>query len=96
MRGDGSKSRFAIVFVCAGLLAVPCVQAAEAAKEPAGKLADGTIVDAITLKAGIGVSARILTYGATLQSLLAPDRNGALADVVLGYDDLAGYVDRPN
>jgi aldose 1-epimerase len=35
----------------------------------------------------------VLTYGAIIQSLVVPDRNGALADIVLGFDDLEGYVD---
>ncbi|WP_241127059.1 aldose epimerase family protein [Novosphingobium terrae] len=70
--------------------------AAEARQESAGHLADGTEIFAITLKADNGVSARILSYGATLQSLIGPDRNGKKADVLLGYDDLAGYVDHPN
>ncbi|HWU04347.1 MAG TPA: aldose epimerase family protein, partial [Novosphingobium sp.] len=70
--------------------------AAQARQESAGKLPDGTPIAAITLKAGNGVSARILSYGATLQSLVAPDRKGRPADVLLGYDDLASYVDHPN
>jgi len=71
-------------------------QAATIARESAGKLADGTQVEAIVLNGANGVSARILTYGATLQSLLAPDAKGHKADIVLGYDDLASYVDHPN
>ncbi|MDF0542893.1 galactose mutarotase [Sphingobium sp. H39-3-25] len=70
--------------------------AAEAARAPAGALSDGTAVEAITLSNSHGVSARILTYGATLQSLIAPDKAGKPADVVLGYDDLSSYVDHPN
>lgn len=70
--------------------------AGEMTRERAGQLADGTVVEAVTLTNDNGVSARILTYGATLQSLIAPDREGKLADVTLGYDDLAGYVDTPN
>lgn len=71
-------------------------EAAEAKRESAGKLKDGAAVEAITLSNGQGVSARILTYGATLQSLVAPGRDGRRADVVLGYDDLASYEARPN
>lgn len=71
-------------------------QAVQAVRAPAGRLGDGTGVEAITLSNGRGISARILTYGATLQSLLAPGCDGTPADVVLGYDDLASYVDRPN
>lgn len=71
-------------------------QAAQATRAPAGTLADGTAVETITLSNERGVSARILTYGATLQSLLAPACGGRVADVVLGSDDLASYVSRPS
>lgn len=81
-----------------GLMAFPFggAVAATATQHSAGKLADGTDVPAITLKAGHGVSARILAYGATLQSFVAPDAKGRPADIVLGYDNLASYVDHPN
>lgn len=65
-------------------------------RENAGKLADGAVVEAVTLQAANGVSARILAYGATLQSLIAPDAKGRKADVALGYDDLDSYVNHPN
>jgi aldose 1-epimerase len=80
------------------LAAMPGGQAmaASATQQSAGKLADGTEVPAIVLQGGNGVSARILAYGATLQSVMAPDAKGQKADVVLGYDDLASYVDHPN
>jgi aldose 1-epimerase len=70
-------------------------QAPPASRAPAGTLADGTAVEAITLATDRGVSARVLTYGATLQALRAPDCSGRVADVVLGADDLASYVNRP-
>ena len=74
----------------------PSALAANANQQGAGQLADGTPVMAITLAADNGVSARILSYGATLQSLIAPDARGHRADVILGYDDVASYVDHPN
>lgn len=70
--------------------------AAEASRAPAGTLADGTAVEVISLTNKQGISARILTYGATLQSLSMPDKHGKAADVLLGYDDLKDYVDHPN
>jgi aldose 1-epimerase len=70
-------------------------QAAEATRAPFGTTPDGVAVEAVTLKAANGISARVITYGATLQSLLLPDRAGHAADVALGYDDLAGYVAKP-
>lgn len=66
-----------------------------AVRAPAGILPDGTLAESITLTSPAGVSAVILNFGATLQSLISPDRHGRLADVLLGHDDLAGYVDHP-
>lgn len=66
-------------------------QAAKAERSDAGTLKDGTKVEAITLANGSGISARILTYGATLQALVAPDRQGRKADIVLGHATAADY-----
>jgi aldose 1-epimerase len=59
---------------------------------PFGRLPDGREVDVFTLTNAHGVEVRALTYGATIVSLRVPDRAGRLEDVVLGYDDLAGYL----
>jgi len=52
-------------------------------------------VEAVTETSNGGVSATIITYGAALQALKAPGRDGALADVQLGYPTLQGYLDKP-
>lgn len=54
---------------------------------------DGMPADAVELAAG-RLSARILAFGATLQSLTVPDREGACDDIVLGFDDVQSYRDR--
>lgn len=59
-----------------------------------GTLPDGAEVMAITL-ANAKITARIITYGAAIQSLIVPDRHGSLADVALGHATLAPYLDRP-
>jgi len=56
-----------------------------------GRMPGGESVQLYTLKSG-AAEARIATYGATLVSMRAADRNGRIADVVLGYDTLAGYL----
>jgi aldose 1-epimerase len=61
-------------------------------RESFGQLSDGRPVDAITLSNGGRVQVRVLTYGAIIQALHAPDRDGKLDDVVLGYDSLDEYV----
>ncbi|MEG3177258.1 aldose epimerase family protein [Sphingomonas sp. RB3P16] len=60
-----------------------------------GRLRDGAPVEAICLTAG-PLSATILTYGATLQALHAPDRDGRIEDITLGHDTLDPYVDQAN
>ncbi|MES3083920.1 aldose epimerase family protein [Sphingomonas faeni] len=85
-----------IVATLLAALSAHAADAAEAKRTPAGTLKDGTAIEAVTLSNAHGISARILSYGATLQSLMGPDRNGKIADVMLGYDDLASYVDHPN
>jgi aldose 1-epimerase len=61
-------------------------------KQPYGKMPDGAEVELYTLTNANGMQAGIITYGGTVVSLTAPDRNGKYADVVLGMDDLAGYM----
>ena len=66
--------------------------ASNVSKEPFGKTADGKRVEIYTLTNANGVKVRIMNYGATIVSLEVPDRNGKLADVVLGFDKLEDYV----
>jgi len=66
-------------------------------REAFGKLEDGTVIEAFTLRNSRGASARVMTYGATLTNLWMPDRKGVPGDVVLGFDDLKGYLgDHPH
>lgn len=60
-----------------------------------GHLPDGAAVTAIRLSNGRGISATVLDYGATLQSLVTPDRAGYGADIVLGHDRIGPYLDQP-
>ena len=78
------------------LFASHAADAATAKRAPFGTLPDGTAIEAVTLTGSNGVSARIMTLGATLQSFNAPDRNGRSADITLGHDDAASYVTAPN
>ncbi len=61
-----------------------------------GVAPDGREVEAVTLALPDGAAARILSFGATLQNLLTPDREGRLDDVVLGHDSAAEYAQRRN
>ncbi|HVJ68621.1 MAG TPA: aldose epimerase family protein [Caulifigura sp.] len=70
--------------------------AAPPAPEPFGKTADGEAVELYTLKNSKGVIAKIMTRGATLTQLVVPDKSGKTADVVLGFDNVAGYESDDN
>ena len=57
-----------------------------------GKMADGTPIDLYTLRNSSGMEATIMTYGGIVTSLKVPDKNGNFGDVVLGFDNLNGYI----
>src|SRR5258708_6874601 len=57
--------------------------------------AAGVPVHVFTLTNKNGIEARITNYGGIVVSLKTLDRNGALADIVLGFDSVAGYVSNP-
>jgi aldose 1-epimerase len=56
-----------------------------------GKTPEGTPVELYVLTNG-KMTAKVMTYGAILTELHVPDRNGKIADVVLGFDTLAAYL----
>ncbi|MGA9507813.1 MAG: aldose epimerase family protein [Candidatus Sulfotelmatobacter sp.] len=63
-------------------------------KQAFGRTSDGAAVDLYTLADG-KVEIRIMNYGGIIVSLRAPDREGKLDDVVLGYDSFDGYRTNP-
>ncbi|MER0450006.1 aldose epimerase family protein [Streptomyces sp. Edi4] len=73
--------------------------AAHAAARPSpsrkhfGTLADGTAVDVWSVANG-GIRLQVLSYGGIIHSLEVPDPGGHLANIALGFDNLADYVDK--
>lgn len=59
---------------------------------PFGTTAEGQAVSIYTLSNAKGMEVKIINYGAIVQSLKVPDRDGKPADVVLGFDTLDGYA----
>lgn len=57
-----------------------------------GKMPDGRVVDLYTLTNTRGMRVEITNYGARIVSIVSPDRRGKMADIVLGFDNLAGYL----
>src|SRR2546423_1454707 len=59
---------------------------------PFGQTESGAAVELYTLRNRDGMQVRITNYGGIVTSLMAPDRTGRFADVVLGCDTLACYL----
>lgn len=68
--------------------------AATVGRTPFGAMPDGAPVDLFTLTNPAGLEVRAISYGAVLVSIRTPDRTGRLADIVLGFDALDGYLTR--
>jgi len=56
-----------------------------------GETAGGNAVEEYTLTNANGMQVMILTYGGTLRQVVVPDRDGNLANVNLGFDNMADY-----
>ena len=82
-------TELAVVALAIGGMTV--AKAAPVTKADFGKTKEGTPVQIFTLTNGSGMEAKIMTYGGIVVSLKAPDRNGAMADIVLGFDSLKEY-----
>lgn len=56
-----------------------------------GKTKEGTEVTLYTLENKNGMKVQAIDYGANIVSLYAPDQEGRLDDIVLGFDSVSGY-----
>lgn len=77
------------------LFALHAAAETKVTRQPFGKTTEGTPVEIFTLSDGTH-EARVATYGGVLVSFKTPDRNGKVADVVLGFDDVDGYFNNFN
>jgi aldose 1-epimerase len=61
-------------------------------KSPFGVMPDGTKVEMYVLANGKGMTAKVISYGGIITQLDVPDKDGKSSDVVLGFDNLDGYL----
>ena len=86
--------RFMLVLVCVGS-AFAAEAKTQVTKTSGGTLPNGAAVDIYTLK-DEKIEVQVATYGGEVISLKVPDRNGKMADVVLGFDDVSGFYANSN
>ena len=60
-----------------------------------GKTSDGNEVMMYTLENASGMKVTCIDYGANIVNVLVPCKDGSVKDVVLGFDDVAGYELNP-
>jgi aldose 1-epimerase len=95
---EGSR-RTLIALVGIGVLLMAAWPAATAAQAEAGisvadfgMTPDGVAVEEYTLTNANGMEVKIITWGGTITSVKVPDRDGNLANVTLGFDNLDAYT----
>jgi aldose 1-epimerase len=87
-------NRWSAIFISLIMLTATMHGKTSVTKQAFGRTSDGAAVDLYTLADG-KVEVRIMNYGGIIVSLRAPDRDGKLDDVVLGYDSFDGYRTNP-
>jgi len=90
-----TRATFPLILLAAGISACAPeepVMMRSVARAPFGAMLAGQPVELFTLTNPAGIEVRAISYGGIILSLKTPDRNGVPGDIVLGYDDLAGYL----
>ncbi len=93
MTGKVSTLAAIIMAVIIGGCSTEGENAMTISEKPFGTLSDGKSANIYTLTNTRGMSVKITNYGATVVSIVVPDKSGNPADVALGYDTLEDYVD---
>lgn len=91
------KTPFKIILLAIVVLASACgPKPAEnkAGIDPANfnKIVDGKQVRLETLTNKSGIEMTVTNFGAKVVSLMVPDKNGEMADIVLGFDNIDAYL----
>ncbi len=77
-----------------GLVSAVSLVAQVPEARPFGRTPDGREAHLYSLKGDKGFQVDVADYGGCVVRIMAPDRQGALADVVLGFPDVTRYPDQ--
>jgi len=83
------KLAVAVLILCVGITGTTMAKT-EVTQRSGGKLPDGSAVEIYTLKSE-KIEVQVMNYGGYVLSIKVPDKTGKVSDVVLGFDDPAGY-----
>lgn len=83
----------ALLYSCAG---VPSQTLSGLSREKFVSEINGKATDLYTLVNANGMEVCVTNFGGRIVSVMVPDRNGEMKDVVLGFDNVANYADKVN
>ena len=89
----GFSAATAMLTACAGGQSAPQLTASGLNPAKFDTIVNGDTVKLYTLKGEKGMEVCITNYGGRVVSLMVPDKNDSLVDVVLGFDNIAQYMD---
>lgn len=89
----GFSAATAMLTACAGGQSAPQLTASGLNPAKFDTIVNGDTVKLYTLKGDKGMEVCITNYGGRVVSLMVPDKNDSLVDVVLGFDNIAQYMD---
>ena len=89
----GLGAATAMLTACAGGQSAPQLTASGLNPAKFDTIVNGDTVKLYTLKGDKGMEVCITNYGGRIVSLMVPDKNDSLVDVVLGFDNIAQYMD---
>lgn len=96
MRNTFWRNTGAVIAVLGCAVALRAADTTKVTQADFGKMPDGAIIHIYTLSdPGTHLQARVMDYAGVIVSLRAPDRTGAMADVVNGFDTLPEYLANP-
>ncbi|MGK9477197.1 aldose epimerase family protein [Melioribacter sp. OK-6-Me] len=81
-----------IILLAAMVVACTSANESKITKENFGSAPDGSPVYLYTMKNSNGMTVKLTNYGASLVSIVTPDKEGKFADVIAGFDSLSGYI----
>lgn len=84
--------RITIILLAAIMLSCHSDDGNKIIQEDFGVAPDGSPVFLYTMKNSNGMTVKLTNYGATLVSIVTPDKDGNFADIIAGFDSLSGYV----
>lgn len=97
------KNQIRLLSVLIAIFVGACQSQVEEQKTASGldrknfeRIVNGQEADLFTLRNKSGAEVCITNYGGRIVSLMVPDRDGQLQDVVLGFDNIHEYVDKPS